>query len=110
MEYLGVTLLLLAALVLTTLGALIQHRHYTATIRRLAGEYNRPGLVLVSGAARGRLRGAAVVLVLHRDTEIVERAYVMQGSSSLARFHDHSQWIGLSARGPLPKCSAKLGE
>jgi glucitol operon activator protein len=110
MEYLGFTLLLLAALLLTTLGGLLQHRHYAKTVQRLAREYNRPGLVLVSGTARGRLRGAAVILVLRRDREVVERAYVMEGSSSLARFRDKKEWIGLSTREPLPSCSTKVAE
>jgi glucitol operon activator protein len=110
MEYLGFTLLLLAALLLTTLGGLLQHRHYAKTVQRLAREYNRPGLVLVSGTARGRLRGAAVVLVLGRDGEVIKRAYVLEGSSSLARFRDKKEWIGLSAREPLPACSSRLAD
>jgi glucitol operon activator protein len=110
MEYLAFTLLLLAALLLTTLGGLLQHRHYAKTVQRLAREYNRPGLVLVSGTARGRLRGAAVILVLRRDDEVIERAYILEGSSSLARFRDKKEWIGLSAREPLPACSTRLGE
>jgi glucitol operon activator protein len=110
MEYLGFTQLLLAALLLTTLGGLLHHRHYAKTVQRLAREYNRPGVVLVSGTARGRLRGAAVILVLRRDREVIERAYVMEGSSSLARFRDKKGWIGLSARQPLPSCSARLAE
>jgi glucitol operon activator protein len=108
MEYLGFTLLLIAALVLNTLSGLAQHRYYVRTVRRLAGEHNKAGCVLVSGRARGRLRGAVAILVLRSADDVIEGAAVMEGASIFARFKDRPDWLGLSAIRPLPRCSPRL--
>jgi glucitol operon activator protein len=108
MKYFGFTVLLFAALMLTTFTALAQHRYYVRTLRRLAREHNHAGQVLVSGSAKGRFRGAVAVLVLRTDDETITAASVMEGSSVLARFKDRPDWIGLPASGPLPRCSPRL--
>lgn len=107
MEFFGFSLLLFTVLILSMLSALGQHKYYARTIRRLAREYNRPGLVLVSGQAKGRLRGAVVILVLQKKGEIIEAARLMEGASVLARFKDRRDWVGLAAAGPLPRCSER---
>jgi glucitol operon activator protein len=107
MEYFGFSLLLFAALMLTTLSALGQHKYYVRTVRRLAREHDTPGLVLVSGQAKGRWRGAVVILVLRKEGEVIEVARVMEGSSVLSRFKDRPDWVGLPAAGPLPGCSER---
>jgi glucitol operon activator protein len=108
MENLGFGLILFSALVLTAVSALGQHKYYVRTIRRLAREHSEPGRVLVSGRAKGRLRGAIAILVLRANDQTIEGAAVMEGASILARFKDRPDWVGHSARGSLPDCSALL--
>jgi len=48
------------------------------------------------------------VLVLRKHDEQIKAASVMEGASVLARFKDRSDWVGLSARNPLPGCSPRL--
>jgi DNA-binding transcriptional regulator of glucitol operon len=110
MELFAFTLVLLAALLLTTLSAYAQHKYYVSTLRRLARQHNTPGCVLVSGSSRGRLRGAVAVLVLRAEDEAIEAAAVMEGSSVLARFKDRPDWVGLPATGRLPGCSPRLAK
>ena len=100
--------LMLVAVSLTAVTALAQHRYYARTVRRLATEHDDPGHVLVSGRGRSRLRGAIVVLVLRRADEQIRAASVMEGSTVLARFRDRPDWVGRSARDPLPNCSARV--
>jgi glucitol operon activator protein len=101
-------LLIVAAVLLTATSGLAQHKYYTRTVRRLAREHNAPGCVLVSGRGKSRFRGAIAVLVLRRDDEKIQAAAVMEGASVLARFKDRPDWVGLSARSPLPRCSPRL--
>jgi DNA-binding transcriptional regulator of glucitol operon len=61
----------------------------------------------VSGRGKRRLRGAIVVMVLRTDDEQIQAATVMEGSTVLARFKDRDDWVGLSAREPLPDCSPR---
>jgi DNA-binding transcriptional regulator of glucitol operon len=107
-ENLPVLLIVVAVLVLIGLSGLMQHRYYARTIRRLVGQYNRPGLALVSGVGKGRLRGAVAVLVLRPDTRVIEHAEVMQGTSVLARFRARPEWVGLRADGDLPGATKKV--
>jgi glucitol operon activator protein len=107
MKYFGFTVLLFAALMLTTLTAFAQHRYYVRTVRRLAREHNHAGYALVSGSAKGRFRGAVAVLVLRTEDETIAAAAVMEGSSVLARFKDRPDWAGLPASGSLPRCSPR---
>lgn len=99
---------LFVALSLTAVSAFAQHSYYVRTVRRLAGAHNRPGCVLVSGRAKSRLRGAIAVLVLRTTDGVIEAASVMEGSSVLARFRDRPDWVGLAARGTLPRCSPRM--
>jgi DNA-binding transcriptional regulator of glucitol operon len=108
MKYFGFTLLLFAALILTTFTAIAQHRYYVRTLRRLVREHNHAGYALVSGSAKGRFRGAVAVLVLRTEDETIAAAAVMEGSSVLARFKDRPDWVGLSASGSLPRCSPRV--
>jgi glucitol operon activator protein len=98
---------MLAAVSLTAVSALAQHRYYARTVRRLAAAHNTPGCVLVSGRGKRRLRGAIVIMVLRADGEQIQAATVMEGSTVLARFKDRADWVGLSARDPLPNCSPR---
>lgn len=101
-------LVLLIALSLTTGSALMQHKYYDRTVRRLASAHNEPGCAIVSGRAKGRRRGAIAVLVLGREDQRIRGAAVMQGASVFARFKNRPDWVGMSARGPLPHCSPRL--
>jgi len=103
-------LLLFAAMSLTAVSALAQHKYYTRTVRRLAREHDNPGYVLVSGRGKGRVRGAITVLVLDKQTEIIRAAAVMEGATVLARFKQRPDWVGLSARDDLPRCSPRLAK
>ncbi len=106
----GYFLLIFVGLSLTAVSALAQHKYYTRTVRRLAREHDEPGCVLVSGRGKGRLRGAVAVLVLRKDDEVVRAAAVMEGATVFARFKPRPDWVGLSARDPLPRCSPRLAK
>ena len=101
-------LLIVAAVLLTATSGLAQHKYYTRTVRRLAREHDEPGCVLVSGRGKSRFRGAIAVLVLRKHDEQIQAAAVLEGASVLARFKDRPDWVGLSARNTLPKCSPRL--
>ena len=103
-------LLLFAAMSLTAVSALAQHKYYTRTVRRLARENNNLASVLVSGRGKGRIRGAIAVLVLDKQTEVIRAAAVMEGASVLARFKQRPDWVGLCARNDLPRCSPRLAK
>lgn len=100
-------LVALAVLTLTSVSAFAQHKYYARTVRRLAAEHDEPGCVLVSGRGKSRIRGAIVVLVLRPADEQIRAAVVMEGATVFARFRDRSDWVGLSARDPLPGCSPR---
>jgi glucitol operon activator protein len=106
----GFFLLIFVGLSLTAVSALAQHKYYTRTVRRLAREHNEPGCVLVSGRGKGRLRGAVAVLVLRKHDEVIKAGAVMEGATVLARFKDRPDWVGLSARDPLPQCSPRVAK
>ena len=108
MDNLQLFVVMLAVVSLSAVSALAQHRYYTRTVRRLAGEHNRPDCVLVSGRGKSRLRGAIAILVLRKDDEQIQAAAVMQGATVLARFRDRPDWVGLSARDPLPDCTGRV--
>ena len=101
-------LVAVAAVLLTGVSAFAQHKYYARTVRRLAAAHDEPGCVLVSGRAKGRMRGAVVVLVLRASDEQVKAARAMEGATVFARFRDRPDWGGLSARDPLPGCSPRL--
>ena len=99
---------MLAVVSLTAVTTLAQHRYYARTVRRLAGEHNRPDCVLVSGRGKSRLRGAIAILVLRKHDEQIQAAAVMEGATVFARFRERPEWIGLSARDPLPGCTGRV--
>jgi glucitol operon activator protein len=101
-------LLLLIALSLTTTSALVQHKYYARTVRRMASAHDEPGCVLVSGRSKSRWRGAIAVLVMRRHDQHIRAAAVMEGASVFARFKDRHDWVGLSAGDALPGCSPRL--
>jgi glucitol operon activator protein len=106
----GLILLVLLGMSLTAVSALAQHKYYTRTVRRLAREHDEPGNVLVTGRGKGRLRGAIAVLVLRKEDEVIRAAAVMEGATVLARFKDRPDWVGLSARGDLPRSSPRVAK
>ncbi len=108
MESWKFVLVVFVALALTAASALAQHRYYVRTLRRLARAHNQPGRALVSGRARSRLRGAIAVLVVRTSDGVIEAASVMEGASVLARFTDRPDWVGLPARGELPRSSPRV--
>jgi glucitol operon activator protein len=75
------------------LGAL-QHRAYQHAVNALAAQEHRPGVVLVTGRAKGLLRGAVVVLVVDGSRRAVVRAQVMEGASTFARFREAPDLLG----------------
>lgn len=108
MDNLQLFVVMLAVVSLTAVSALAQHKYYARTVRRLAGEHNRPDCVLVSGRGKSRFRGAIAVLVLRKNDEQIQAAAVMEGATVLARFVVRRDWVGLSARDTLPGCSPRV--
>ncbi|GAB3050580.1 transcriptional regulator GutM [Sediminivirga luteola] len=91
----GFALLLGAALVASMLMGLWQYRAYTGAARRLQNRYaGRDRHYLVSGRARGPLRGAIVLLVIDAGTKTVVNAEAMVGASALARFRPRPELEG----------------
>lgn len=91
----GFALILIAALVLSVMLSLLQHRTYARAAQRMtrafAGEQD---FYLVSGRGKGRLRGAVVLLVIDSASRRVVAAEAMAGVSVLARFRGHPEIIG----------------
>ena len=85
---------LVGVFLLALVLAALQHRAYQRTINLVAAQEHRPGVVLVSGRAKGALRGAVVVLVVDRGRQEVVRALAMQGASVFARFRERSELHG----------------
>jgi len=102
MDLLSVSLLLLVGFVASMAASALQHRYYLRTVNRLAAAEHRAGLILVSGRATGRLRGAVVLLLVRRADAVVEQAQVMQGASVFARFRTRPPLTG-----PLATASAR---
>lgn len=71
-----------------------QHRAYRTTVDRVAAQEHRPGVALVSGRAKGVLRGAVAILVVDRGAQRVVRALVMEGASVFARFREAPELVG----------------
>lgn len=102
--------LVVAVMSLTGISAIAQHKYYARTVKRLAREHDEPGHVLVTGRGRSRFRGAIVVLVLRTQDEVIKAARVMEGASVLARFKNRPDWVGRSARDPLPAASPRVAD
>jgi glucitol operon activator protein len=103
-----VFVLVVAIMSLTGISAIAQHKYYARTVKRLAREHDVPGHMLVTGRGKSRFRGAIAVLVLRTHDEVIKAAVVMEGSSVLARFKNRPDWVGRSARDPLPGASPRV--
>ena len=81
-----------------------QHARYARVVNQVATEENRSGVLLVSGRAKGALRGAVVLLVVDRRRDAVTRALAMEGASVFARFRERPELTGpldgLAGRAP----------
>ncbi|HLU60112.1 MAG TPA: transcriptional regulator GutM [Pseudonocardia sp.] len=108
MDNATVFVLVVAIMSLTGISAIAQHKYYARTVRRLAREHDEPGHVLVTGRGKSRFRGAIVVLVLRAGDEVIKAAMVLEGASVLARFKPRPDWVGRSAREPLPGASPRV--
>jgi glucitol operon activator protein len=103
-----VFVLVVAIMSLTGISAIAQHKYYARTVKRLAREHDEPGHMLVTGRGKSRFRGAIVVLVLRTHDETIKAAAVLEGASVLARFKPRPDWVGRSARDPLPGASPRV--
>lgn len=74
--------------------SLLQHRAYARAVNRVAAREHRSGVLLVTGRAKGALRGAVVLLVVDRVERRVTRALAMQGASVFARFRERPELCG----------------
>lgn len=89
-----ILVVLFVALVLAGVLSYRQHLGYQRAVNDLATAENRSGVLLVSGRAKGRLRGAIAVLVIDRRRGEVLRAMAMQGRSVFAHFRDCPVLVG----------------
>jgi glucitol operon activator protein len=103
-----VFVLVVAIMSLTGISAIAQHKYYARTVKRLAREHDEPGHMLVTGRGKSRFRGAIAVIVLRTQDETIKAAVVMEGASVLARFKSRPDWVGRSARDPLPGASPSV--
>jgi glucitol operon activator protein len=103
-----VFVLVVAIMSLTGISAIAQHKYYARTVKRLAREHDESGHILVTGRGKSRFRGAIAVLVLRKHDEVITEAAVMEGASVLARFKNRPDWVGRSAREPLPGASPRV--
>jgi len=71
-----------------------QHQRYSRVVNEVATEENRGGVLLVTGRAKGKLRGAVVLLVIDRRRELVTRALAMEGASVFATFRERPDLAG----------------
>lgn len=71
-----------------------QHLRYAGVVNQVAAEENRGGVLLVTGRAKGKLRGAVVLLVVDRRRNAVTRALTMEGASVFARFRECPELTG----------------
>ncbi len=93
MTFEAVLIVVSAFLLALGLGAL-QHRAYSRAVNALAAQEHRPGVALVTGRAKGLVRGAVVVLVVDRGCREVVRAQAMEGASTFARFREAPDLLG----------------
>jgi glucitol operon activator protein len=86
--------MLFAGFVLAGLLSYRQHLGYQRVVNELATAENRSGVLLVSGRAKGWLRGAIAVLVIDRRRGQVTRAVALEGRSVFARFRECPALVG----------------
>jgi len=96
--------LILGAFVVAGVLSYRQHLAYQRAVNQLADEENRSGVLLVSGRAKGRLRGAVVLLVIDRSRGEILRARVMEGASVFATFTERPPLVG-----PVDGAEARAG-
>ena len=89
--------LLLAALVASIVLSLWQHRAYLKVVNELARENAGRQVRLVSGRAKGRIRGAVVVLLVDPATQQVVDARAMVGATIFARLRPAPVLLGAVA-------------
>jgi len=77
-----------------------QQLYYLRTVNRLANGEQRPGRILVSGRASGRLRGAVALLIVRQADDVVEHALVMEGTTVFARFRERPELAGPAGEEP----------
>ncbi|GLY70622.1 transcriptional regulator GutM [Amycolatopsis taiwanensis] len=71
-----------------------QHQRYARVVNQVATEENRSGVLLVTGRAKGKFRGAVVLLVIDRRQDLVTRALGMEGASVFAGFRERPELTG----------------
>ncbi|PXY27244.1 transcriptional regulator GutM [Prauserella muralis] len=86
--------LLLSGFVVAGILSYRQHLGYQRAVNELADAENRSGVLLVSGRAKGRLRGAIVLLAIDRRRGHVIRARAMEGASVFAGFRERPELAG----------------
>ncbi|WP_158894966.1 transcriptional regulator GutM [Amycolatopsis anabasis] len=89
--------ILLTGFVAAGLLSYRQHLGYQRVVNRVATAENRAGVLLVTGRAKGRLRGAVVLLVIDRRRDAVTRALAMEGASVFARLRERPDLTGPTA-------------
>jgi glucitol operon activator protein len=83
----GTMLVIAGTVLLAALLGWAQQRAYQREVNRLIAEEGQDGQILVSGRAKGKLRGAIVLLIVDRRSRHIHRAVGMAGASVFARFH-----------------------
>jgi DNA-binding transcriptional regulator of glucitol operon len=87
-------LLLIAAMVASLLLSLWQHNRYLAVVNAMARANAGRNVRLVSGRAKGRLRGAVVVLLVDPSAREIVDARAMEGASIFARLTPAPELLG----------------
>jgi DNA-binding transcriptional regulator of glucitol operon len=82
------------ALVLGAVLSWVQHRAYSATVRRLASQFGGQAVSLVSGRGKGVRRGALVVLAVDERSKKIVAAQAMKGATVFARFRPCPELLG----------------
>jgi DNA-binding transcriptional regulator of glucitol operon len=98
-------LLLLGAMVASTALSLWQHRAYIKVVNEMARENAGRQLRLVSGRAKGRLKGAVVVLLVDPATEQIVQARTMVGATIFSRLRPAPELAG-----PIATVAERVGE
>ncbi|MFV0458441.1 MAG: transcriptional regulator GutM [Actinomycetales bacterium] len=87
-------ILLVAALIGSSALSYRQSVRYRRRVNELAHQHKGEGRYLVSGRAKGRLRGAVVVLVIDTGRQGVVAAETMTGASTFARLTPDQRLCG----------------
>jgi DNA-binding transcriptional regulator of glucitol operon len=97
--------ILIGAMVLSIVLSLWQHRKYINVVNQMARENAGRQLRLVSGRAKGRLRGAIVVLLVDPAAGEIVDARAMIGATIFARLHPAPELIG-----PVAGLAERVGD